>query len=121
MEQLPLIHRLPPISLLHLSLLPLVDFPEGHVLDPLDLLNAVVGHRAGKEVPDLLKLFRGRMQGDPLKAGVWHGRVVPMLRDALWALKIDAAKKCKERHSGSLFLDLSGSLGDASTSQDHPP
>ena len=41
MKQLPLVYFLPPILLLHLTFLPLVDFPQAHVLDPLDLLNKV--------------------------------------------------------------------------------
>lgn len=56
MEQLPLIHRLPFISLLHLPFLPLVDFPESQVLDSLNLLDAE-GQRTIKEVLDLLIFF----------------------------------------------------------------
>lgn len=36
---------------------PLVDFPEGHVLDPLNLLNVVERHCMGEEFPDLSKLL----------------------------------------------------------------
>lgn len=36
---------------------PLIDFPEGGVLDPFNLLNGVERHCTGEEVPDLLKLF----------------------------------------------------------------
>ena len=36
---------------------PLVDFPEGGILDPFNLLNGVERHCIGEEAPDLLKLF----------------------------------------------------------------
>lgn len=93
MEQLPLVHGLPSILLLHLSFLPLVDFPEGQVLYSLNLLNKVERQRAVKEVPDLLILFRGRTKGDLLKAWVWQGRGVPIVWDALRAWKLGIATK----------------------------